>query len=240
MTKDQEADRSKPSGGTPPSEPTGAKESTSHTPDEATRRLHEGMPFSSPDGEGRELEMAWDAGAETKIPFPTLGDYLIIERLGAGGMGQVYRARHRTMDRDVAVKILPRRLSQQAAFVDRFYKEVRLIAKLMHPNIVTAFDAGCVHAVHYLVMELVDGQSLSAWVSSKGALSVPDALKLLAQAASALDYAHCQGVVHKDIKPGNMMVTKQGVLKILDFGIAELAAEDLPPEDDELLGTIEY
>lgn len=240
MTKDQDANRSKSPDGTPPSDSMVGKDSTTPAPDEATRRLHDGLASPSAEGEVPELEMAWDAGSDSKIPFPTLGDYLIIERLGAGGMGQVYRARHRTMDRDVAVKILPRRLSQQAAFVDRFYKEVRLIAKLMHPNIVTAFDAGCVHAVHYLVMELVEGQSLSAWVSSKGALSVPDAIKLLAQAASALDYAHCQGVVHKDIKPGNMMVTKQGVLKILDFGIAELAAEDLPPEDEELLGTIEY
>lgn len=96
---------------------------------------------------------------------PVLGEYIVLDRLGAGGMGQVYRARHRTMDREVALKVLPRRMSSDAQAVERFYAEVRAQGKLMHPNIVTAFDAGChrtrTNTVHYLVMELIQGESLS-------------------------------------------------------------------------------
>ena len=103
---------------------------------------------------------------------PVLGEYIILDRLGAGGMGQVYRARHRTMDREVAVKVLPRRLSADAIAVERFYAEVRAQGKLMHPNIVTAFDAGChrtrKNTVHYLVMELIQGESLSHRVNIQG------------------------------------------------------------------------
>lgn len=177
---------------------------------------------------------------------PVLGEYIILDRLGAGGMGQVYRARHRTMDREVAVKVLPRRLSADPNAVDRFYAEVRAQGKLMHPNIVTAFDAGChrtrTNTVHYLVMELIQGESLSHRVNIQGPQSGADALKILEQAAVALEYAHGMGIVHRDIKPGNMMLTHQGMLKILDFGLAVL--RDLggggDPTKTQLVGTVEY
>jgi serine/threonine protein kinase len=177
---------------------------------------------------------------------PVLGEYIILDQLGAGGMGQVYRARHRTMDREVAVKVLPRRLSADPNAVDRFYAEVRAQGKLMHPNIVTAFDAGChrtrTNTVHYLVMELIQGESLSHRVNIQGPQSGADALKILEQAAVALEYAHGMGIVHRDIKPGNMMLTHQGMLKILDFGLAVL--RDLgsggDPTKTQLVGTVEY
>ncbi len=125
--------------------------------------------------------------------------------------------------------------------VSRFYLEVRAIARLMHPNIVTAFDAGCAHGVHYLVMELVDGVSLSQFVMVNGPLKLDQAVHFLIQACSALGYAHSQGVVHRDIKPGNMMWTKSGVLKILDFGLAQLAQEvTAETPSKKLVGTVEY
>ena len=175
---------------------------------------------------------------------PILGEYIILDRLGSGGMGQVYRAKHRTMDREVAVKILPKRLSSDPLAVERFYAEVRAQGRLMHPNIVTAFDAGChrtrTNTVHYLVMELIHGESLSQRVSLQGPMSASDALQVLKQAATALEYAHGLGIVHRDIKPGNMMLTQQGVLKILDFGLAVL--RDVGGTSDgtrnQLIGTV--
>jgi len=177
---------------------------------------------------------------------PVLGEYIILDRLGAGGMGQVYRARHRTMDREVAVKVLPRRLSADPAAVERFYAEVRAQGKLMHPNIVTAFDAGChrtrTNTVHYLVMELIQGESLAQRIHIQGPMSQVDALKILEQSAVALEYAHNLGIVHRDIKPGNMMLTHQGMLKILDFGLAVF--KDIGSGGDisksQLIGTVEY
>jgi serine/threonine protein kinase len=177
---------------------------------------------------------------------PVLGEYIVLDRLGAGGMGQVYRARHRTMDREVALKVLPRRMSSDAQAVERFYAEVRAQGKLMHPNIVTAFDAGChrtrTNTVHYLVMELIQGESLSHRVGVQGPLSGQEAIKILEQAAVALEYAHGLGIVHRDIKPGNMMLTHQGVLKILDFGLAVLKDIGGPVDTtkSQLIGTVEY
>lgn len=199
--------------------------------DDATR-------FASPDdhqGLDFDLELA------TPLTFPSLGDYDILEKIGAGGMGQVFRARHRTMQRDVALKILPRALSQKPDFVDRFYSEVRAVAKLMHPNIVTAFDAGFESNVHYLVMELIEGVSLSAKLATRGTFTMQEAVDFLVQAGSALQYAHSQGVIHRDIKPSNMMMTNKGVLKILDFGLAGFSHEIAKTtERRQLVGTVEY
>ncbi|MFO0921838.1 MAG: Hsp70 family protein [Pirellulales bacterium] len=178
---------------------------------------------------------------EASEDFPVLGDYQILEKIGSGGMGQVFRAQHRTMQRDVALKILPKKLSNHAYFVERFYSEVRAIAKLMHPNIVTAFDAGCAQGVHFLVMELVEGIPLSKFVLQNGPLRLEEAVSFLKQAASALGYAHTRGVVHRDIKPGNMMWTPDGVLKILDFGLARLTQDVKRREPSKQLeGTVEY
>jgi serine/threonine protein kinase len=178
--------------------------------------------------------------------LPILGEYLIESKIGAGGMGQVFRARHRTMDREVALKVLPRSMSEDPAAVERFYAEVRATAKLMHPNIVTAFDAGCYRAgntpVHYLVMELIQGDVLSERVARLGPLSAREVIDIIKQSALALDYAHQQGIVHRDIKPSNMMLTSAGVLKILDFGLAALRdhMEIRPESKPQLIGTVEF
>lgn len=177
----------------------------------------------------------------TPPQLPMLGDYLLIEKIGAGGMGEVFRAEHHIMHRQVALKILPKSLSSNQSLVDRFYAEVRAVARLMHPNIVTAFDAGQHQGIHFLVMELIDGEVLSKRVSEQGPLSAADAIEVLRQAATALDYAHRLGIIHRDIKPSNMMMTRQGVLKILDFGLAQIG-EAVEPKSSpaRLIGTVEF
>lgn len=184
---------------------------------------------------------------DAKTSLPVLGDYLIEERIGAGGMGQVFRARHRTMDRAVAIKVLPLSVCNDPQAVDRFYAEVRATAKLMHPNIVTAFDAGCYRdsktPVHYLVMELIHGELLSQRVAQNGPLGATEVIEILSQAASALEYAHSQGIVHRDIKPSNLMLTPQGILKFLDFGLAVLKDHRdgaSTKKETQLIGTVEF
>ncbi|MEQ1826834.1 MAG: Hsp70 family protein [Pirellula sp.] len=183
---------------------------------------------------------------DKNAPLPLLGEYLIEQKIGAGGMGQVFRARHRTMDREVAIKVLPRSLSEDSAAIERFYTEVRATAKLMHPNIVTAFDAGCYRAggspVHYLVMELIHGEVLSDRVARSGPINTQEAIDVLKQSAFALEYAHNLGIVHRDIKPSNMMFASNGTLKILDFGLAVLRdhMELSQTNRSQLIGTVEF
>jgi serine/threonine protein kinase len=195
-----------------------------------------------------DFELSLASGGVVDQPKSVrFGEYIILEKIGAGGMGQVYRAKHRTMDREVAIKILPKRLSRDPHAVDRFYAEVRAQAKLLHPNIVTAFDAGC-HEVegdrlHYLVMELVRGESLAQRIATQGILPTSDVLSILRQASLALEYAHGLGIVHRDIKPGNMMLTDDGTLKILDFGLAvlrEMRSFGNGVIGNQLVGTVEF
>ncbi len=203
----------------------------SHSPD--------GSSLDNPHTSDFELDGTFDELGHV-IPRQ-LGEYQILDRIGAGGMGQVFRASHRTMQRDVAVKILPNAFSDNPAFVSRFNTEIRAIGRLMHPNVVTAFDAGYTESIHYLVMEFVDGISLSNRIATQGVMSIPEVVDILTQAASALYYAHSMGVVHRDIKPGNMMITSKGVLKICDFGLADLESDNTElKQSRQLVGTVEY
>lgn len=153
-------------------------------------------------------------------PGSALGPYRIVEAIGRGSMGLVFKATHLAMDRDVAIKILPPSAVEQEDAVRRFRNEVRAAARLNHPNIVTAYDAGECDGVHFLVMEYVDGQDLAAIVEARGPLKVSDALDYVLQAARGLEYAHGEGIVHRDVKPSNLLVDKRGRLKILDMGLA--------------------
>ena len=147
-----------------------------------------------------------------------LGPYEILSPLGAGGMGEVYRAKDTRLGREVALKVLPQHLSSNPEVRARFEREARTVSSLNHPNICTLFDVGRDGDVDYLVMELVEGETLAARLM-KGSLSLADSLRIGGEIADALDRAHRAGVVHRDLKPGNVMLTRSGA-KLMDFGLA--------------------
>lgn len=158
---------------------------------------------------------------EIEIP-EKLGDYRILSRIGGGGMGTVYKALHERMGRTVALKVLRREIQRDPALLKRFDREVRVAARLSHPNIVAALDAREQDGVHFLITEFIDGIDLDALVRRDGPLSVHDAVECILQAARGLDYAHRQGVIHRDIKPANLLRDNEGVVKVLDMGLARL------------------
>jgi len=148
-----------------------------------------------------------------------LGPYEILAAIGAGGMGEVYKARDTRLDRTVAVKILPEALATDPQFHERFDREARAISQLAHPHICTLYDVGEQAGTSFLVMEFIEGESLEQRLK-KGALPLDDALRIAIQIADALDTAHRNGIVHRDLKPGNVMLTRAGA-KLLDFGLAK-------------------
>jgi WD40 repeat protein/predicted Ser/Thr protein kinase len=151
--------------------------------------------------------------------------YRVLALLGQGGMGAVYKAEHRLMERCVALKTIGRDLSDRPGLVERFHREVKAAARLSHPNIVTAYDAERAGRTHFLVMEYVEGRDLSQLVKQRGALPVEEACEYVRQAAFGLQHAHERGMIHRDIKPHNLMVTPEGQVKILDFGLARFVRE---------------
>src|SRR6266511_2202148 len=147
-----------------------------------------------------------------------LGSYEILSAIGAGGMGEVYRARDTKLDRDVAIKVLPSQLAENATALARFEREAKAVAALSHPNILSIFDFGTERGVAYAVTELLDGQTLRDALVS--ALSSRKAVDSAVQIARGLAAAHAKGIVHRDLKPENVFVTRDGRVKILDFGLA--------------------
>jgi formylglycine-generating enzyme required for sulfatase activity/tRNA A-37 threonylcarbamoyl transferase component Bud32 len=164
-----------------------------------------------------------------------IGPHLLLERLGEGGTGQVFKARHQKMGRIVAVKLIRRELLSDAEVVARFYREIRVVSQLSHPNVVHAYDAGPQGADHVLIMEFVEGTDLARLVKDKGPLPAAQACDCIRQAALGLQHAHERGLVHRDIKPPNLLLTRQGVVKVLDLGLARLqrpGRQDARPGDD--------
>jgi serine/threonine protein kinase len=166
-------------------------------------------------------------------PGTRLGPYEIVSPLGAGGMGEVYRAKDTRLGRDVAIKVLPEHLTDNADVRARFEREARTISSLNHPHICTLHDVGRAPGeagsgdIEYLVMELVDGETLATRIA-RGPLPLPEILKLATQIADALDRAHRAGVIHRDFKPGNVMITRSGA-KLMDFGLARATAQGSTP-----------
>ena len=160
-----------------------------------------------------------------------IGDYEIRELIGSGGMGQVFLAEHRRMQRMVAIKMLPIERMKDEDAIARFYDEVRAASRLMHPNIVTAFDAGDADGVHYLAMEYVDGETLTKLVAQSGPYSIGEAAAIIRQAALGLLHAHRAGIVHRDVKPSNLMRASDGTVKVLDLGLARINSVNLLTED---------
>ena len=152
-----------------------------------------------------------------------LGTYEVIATLGAGGMGEVYRAHHSTLRRDVAIKVLPEAVAADPERIARFEREARAVAALSHPNILAIHDFGNDHGVHYAVTELLEGQTLREALHG-GPMPVPRAVAMATQIARGLDAAHTRGIVHRDLKPENLFVLGDGHLKILDFGLAKESA----------------
>src|SRR5215472_13631234 len=150
-----------------------------------------------------------------------LGPYEIISPLGAGGMGEVYRARDPRLEREVAIKVLPAGVATDPERLKRFEREARSASSLNHPNIVTIYDIGTAEPVSYIAMELVSGESLRGHLESR-ALPVREILRIGTQIAEGLARAHASGIVHRDLKPENVMISEDGHVKILDFGLAKL------------------
>src|SRR5277367_685960 len=152
-------------------------------------------------------------------PGTKLGPYQIESLLGAGGMGEVYRARDTRLDRTVAIKILTQGIADTPEIRQRFEREARAVSSLNHPHICALYDVGHQDGIEYLVMEFLEGETLAARIA-KGPLPTPELLRYASQIADALDKAHRQGIVHRDLKPANVMLTKSGA-KLLDFGLAK-------------------
>ncbi len=174
-----------------------------------------------------------------------LRQYKILGHLGSGGMSMVYLAEHVLMKRRVAIKVLPKKRLKNSTYLERFVREAQAIATLDHPNIVRAYDIDNEGDVHYIVMEYFEGDNLQQMVDEQGPLSYDKAADFIRQAAIALHYAHRIGIIHRDIKPGNLLVDQNGLLKILDLGLA-LLDEDLYSsnlsqlDQDSVLGTADY
>jgi serine/threonine protein kinase len=178
-------------------------------------------------------------------PVPgRLGQYQLLECLGAGGMGQVFKACHALMNRTVALKVLRGQDLDHPDAVRRFHQEIRALARLSHPNIVAALDADQEGDTHFLVMEYVDGVDLAHLVRQNGPLPVAEACDCVRQAALGLQHAHEHGLVHRDVKPANLIRTPQGQVKVLDLGLARFRAGGASPKGESLtghvLGTADY
>ena len=174
-----------------------------------------------------------------------IGKYQILERLGFGGMGIVYLAEHKALRRRVAVKVLPVSLAESRWFLDRFYKEAQAVAALNHPNIVCAHDIDQDGKLHFLVMEYVDGSNLQEIVGKHGPMDPIRAAHYIRQAALGLQHSHERGLVHRDIKPGNLLLDRQGVVKVLDMWLAHFFQETVKAgggksESKRILGTEDY
>src|SRR3954470_21247217 len=174
----------------------------------------------------------------------TIGKYKVLERLGSGGMGSVYLCEHKLMRRRVAVKVLPTAKAADPSSLERFYREARAVAALDHPNIVHAYDIDQDESLHFLVMEYVDGASLQQLVKRSGPLDPVRAAHYVQQTALGLEHAHAAGLVHRDIKPGNILVDRGGIVKVLDMGLARFFndEEDILTKkyDENVLGTADY
>ena len=204
------------------------------SPDAPTLPPDAKTPTSPPLGEG-QVPVVEAAPFDIPGALQNHPRYRVIRLLGVGGMGAVFLAEHQLMERNVALKVISQNMMQNATAVERFRREVKAAARLHHPNIVTAFDAEQAGDVHFLVMEYVPGISLAHFVAKHGPLPVQQACDYVRQACLGLQHAMDKGMVHRDIKPQNLMVTPEGRLKILDFGLARFASEAVVTADGKSL-----
>src|SRR5262252_8794125 len=165
-------------------------------------------------------------------PGRRFGRYEVVGRLGAGGMGEVYRARDLDLGREVAIKILPRRFMADAEYLARFEREARTLASLNHPHVATIHGIEDIDGARAIVLELVEGDTLADRLV-RGRLPVDEALRMAAETADALAASHAKGIVHRDLKPANVKLTASGAVKVLDFGLAKVASGSSASGSDE-------
>jgi serine/threonine-protein kinase len=168
------------------------------------------------------------------------GRYHVLERIAAGGMGEVFRAHDAVLAREVAVKVLHRSLSSDPGFVERFRREARAAATLNHPNIVAVYDWGAVDGIYYMVMEYVRGRSVRELLNASGRLAAAQAADIIRQTLAALEHAHAKGIVHRDLKPENILITTDGVVKLTDLGLARAFADAKNTRAGAVTGTVQY
>jgi serine/threonine-protein kinase len=170
------------------------------------------------------------------------GRYRLDERLGAGGMSTVYRALDNVLERQVAVKILAEHLAEDDGFIARFRREALAAARLVHPNIVQVYDSGRDEESgrHFIVMEYVPGETVSRMLRDRERMDIGESIDIVRQACAGLEYAHRHGVIHRDVKPGNLIVNHDGVVKLADFGIAKAAEDSKITQIGSVLGTAAY
>jgi hypothetical protein len=192
----------------------------------AEPQLHDALAAAAamPGGDCPDFRSAKMGLSPSASELPqTLGEYQLLEELGRGGMGRVYKALHTKLDRIVALKVLPRGRDGDPKAIVRFEREMKAVGRLAHPNIVQAHDAREIDGTPVLIMEFVDGLDLAEIVRRLGPLPVADACELVRQTALALQCAHEHGLVHRDIKPSNIMLARSGEVKLLDLGLARFA-----------------
>src|SRR5262245_12350875 len=210
----------------------------------------------APDGEAAARQLiaggkltSFQAAAvrERRFEGLVIGNYEVLDRLGQGGMGTVFKARHRRMKRVVAIKVLSREVAKSENFIKRFQREVEAVARLNHPNIVMAYDADEAEVGHFLVMEFVNGRDLASEVQKRGSLRAAEALDCTLQAARALEYSHSQGNIHRYIKPANRLRDFSGLVKVADLGLARFEESGGKPDDASaltqagtIMGTADY
>ncbi len=174
----------------------------------------------------------------------TLGKHVLLDHLGTGGMSSVYLAEHKLMQRRVAIKVLPKNRVDDSSYLQRFHREARAASQMDDPNVVRAYDVDNDGNVHYLVMEYVDGSDLQAMVKQNGPLDYAAAADYIRQAARGLSHAHKLGLIHRDVKPANLLVDRTDVVKVLDLGLARFSDEDKASltvaYDENVLGTADY
>ncbi|MEE0238312.1 MAG: protein kinase, partial [Pauljensenia sp.] len=166
--------------------------------------------------------------------------YRVTRRLARGGMATVYVAQDERLDRPVALKVMHPHLADSDAFVERFRREARSAARIVHPGVVSVFDQGVVTGQGFLVMELIDGTNLRQLLRAQGAFTIPQALRYTTDTLEALRAAHRVGVIHRDIKPENILVPSDGPAKVTDFGLARAASEVSMSSTGNMLGTVAY
>jgi eukaryotic-like serine/threonine-protein kinase len=180
------------------------------------------------------------ANGQGHAPVTLDGRYHVLERIAAGGMGEVFRAHDAVLAREVAVKVLHRSLSSDPGFVERFRREARAAATLNHPNIVAVYDWGAVDGIYYMVMEYVRGRSVRELLNASGRLAPAQAADIIRQTLAALEHAHAKGIVHRDLKPENILITTDGVVKLTDLGLARAFADAKNTRAGAVTGTVQY